>query len=123
MLSSQHIALCNLGSPGDTWPSSVLTSQIRKRRNGTYFQIRETYLAKNCFSTNLAPYASRLASSTVFGTQTFGYVFNVEVENGVTSTEGRAQNKNQPGRSKSVIIQDSIYGGREGSQGTLSKQS
>lgn len=80
MLQSQGSALCNLRSPGDTWQSSVLTFQIRKRKTGTYFQMRETYLAKNCFSTNLAPYASRLVSSAVLGTHVFGYVFNVEVE-------------------------------------------
>lgn len=38
-----------------------------ERRNGTYFQMKETYLAKSCSSTNLAPHASCLVFSAVFG--------------------------------------------------------
>ena len=108
---SQHNALCKLKSPGDTWPSSVLTFQ--RRRNSTYFQMKNHYLAKNCFfSTNLVPYASRLLLSMIFGTLVFSYLLNVEVENRVISTQGREMNKNQQGSSQSVTIQDKRHGVR-----------
>lgn len=53
-------------------PQATLGKQVCwlfkwERRNGTYFQMKETYLAKSCSSTNLAPQALRLVSSIVFG--------------------------------------------------------
>jgi hypothetical protein len=72
--SSQPKALRKLKSPGNTWPSSALTFQRRMRMNSACFQMKYSYLAKNCCSTNLAPYASGIILLTVFGTHVFDYL-------------------------------------------------
>lgn len=73
--------------------------------------MKNHYLAKACFiSTNLAPYASRLLFSTMFGTTDLAFIFDVEVENRVISIEGRELDKNQHSSSQFVTIQENRHG-------------